>query len=47
LGREFADELLFSSQRVTPEVLLRSGFTFEHQTVDAALAAALGKAGGR
>jgi uncharacterized protein (TIGR01777 family) len=46
LGREFADELLFSSQRVTPEVLLRSGFSFEHQTVDAALAAALGKAVG-
>jgi NAD dependent epimerase/dehydratase family enzyme len=45
LGRELADELLFSSQRVVPEVLLRSGFRFEYQTVDAALAAALGKTG--
>lgn len=41
LGRQLADELLFSSQRVLPDVLLRSGFRFEHETVDAALAAAL------
>lgn len=41
LGRELAGELLFSSQRVVPDVLLRSGFRFEHATVDAALAAAL------
>jgi len=46
LGRELADELLFSSQRVVPDVLLRSGFRFEHETVAAALAAALSKAGG-
>jgi uncharacterized protein (TIGR01777 family) len=41
LGHQLADELLFASQRVTPDVLRRSGFTFEHATVDAALAAAL------
>jgi len=41
LGRELADELLFASQRVLPEVLLGSGFAFEHETIDAALAAAL------
>jgi uncharacterized protein (TIGR01777 family) len=46
LGRELADELLFSSQRVVPDVLLRAGFGFEHQTVDAALAAALSTAEG-
>ena len=38
---EMADELLFSSQRVVPDVLLRSGFGFEHPTLEAALAAAL------
>ena len=41
LGGQLADELLFSSLRVVPEVLVRSGFAFEHTTVDAALAAAL------
>ena len=46
LGHELADELLFSSQRVVPAVLLRSGFTYEHQTIDAALLAALNRAGG-
>jgi uncharacterized protein (TIGR01777 family) len=45
LGRELADELLFSSQRVVPDVLQRSGFGFEHQTVDAALAAAVANRG--
>jgi uncharacterized protein (TIGR01777 family) len=37
LGRQMADELLFSSQRVVPEALVRSGFHFEHQTLEAAL----------
>ncbi|MEO8697862.1 MAG: TIGR01777 family oxidoreductase [Acidimicrobiales bacterium] len=41
LGRQLADELLFSSQRVLPDVLLRSGFRFQHETVDAAIGAAL------
>ena len=41
LGGQFADELLLSSQRLVPEVLLRSGFAFEHATVEAALNAAL------
>lgn len=41
LGRELADELLFASQRLTPEVLVESGFRFEHETIDDALAAIL------
>jgi uncharacterized protein (TIGR01777 family) len=43
LGSQLADELLFSSQRLVPEVLLGSGFEFEHETIDAALAAALSR----
>ena len=41
LGRQLADELLFSSQRLVPEVLMREGFEFEHVTIDDALAAVL------
>ena len=41
LGGEFADELLFASQRAVPQRLISSGFTFEHETVDAALTDAL------
>jgi NAD dependent epimerase/dehydratase family enzyme len=41
VGRELADALLFTSARVAPTALLASGFEFEHQTLDAALAAVL------
>ncbi|MBU3701797.1 MAG: TIGR01777 family protein [Acidimicrobiia bacterium] len=43
LGRELADALLFTSQRVLPTVLSASGFTFSHSTIDAALAAVLAR----
>ena len=45
LGREMADELLFVSQRVQPEVLTGAGYDFVHPDLAGALAAALG--GGR
>ena len=41
LGKEMAEALLYDSARVLPEVLLESGFTFEHPTIDAAFAALL------
>jgi hypothetical protein len=41
LGGEMADELLFTSQRVVPQVLLDDGFTFTHPTVADALHAEL------
>lgn len=41
LGSEMAEELLFSSQRVLPHVLLDDGFTFTHPTVADALRAEL------
>ncbi|MDQ1499597.1 MAG: uncharacterized protein QOI86_2937 [Actinomycetota bacterium] len=44
LGREMADELLLTSQRVRPEVLLDHGFAFRHPGLDAGLAAALAPA---
>jgi uncharacterized protein (TIGR01777 family) len=40
-GRELADELLFASQRVAPEVLSRKGFRFEHPDLETALRAEL------
>jgi uncharacterized protein (TIGR01777 family) len=36
------DSLLFSSARVVPEVLVGAGFSFDHETLDAALADLLG-----
>lgn len=36
-GRELADSLLLTSQRVVPSVLERSGFTFAHPELDGAL----------
>lgn len=42
LGREMADELLFSSQRVQPAALEESGFSFEHQTIEVGLRHVLG-----
>lgn len=41
LGGEMAEELLFASQRVVPQVLLDDGFTFAHPTVADALHAEL------
>ena len=43
LGSELADALLFTGQRVVPTVLERSGFTFQHPTLEIALRALLGK----
>ena len=42
LGGELADALLFTGQRVLPTVLQRSGYAFQHATLDAALRAVLG-----
>ncbi len=41
LGRQMADELLLSSQRVVPARLVAAGFAFEHPTVDEVVRAAL------
>jgi uncharacterized protein (TIGR01777 family) len=41
LGTAMADELLLASQRVTPKVLLESGFSFEHQDAELAVKWAL------
>lgn len=41
LGGELAENLLFTGQRVLPSKLQGSGFTFKHNTIDAALRAAL------
>lgn len=41
LGGEMAEELLFASQRVIPQVLLDDGFVFTHPTVAEALHAEL------
>lgn len=43
LGSELAESLLFFSQRVTPDVLERAGFEFEHAEIDTALAAVLAR----
>lgn len=40
-GSELIDELVLASMRVEPARLLEAGFTFEHPTVDEALAAVL------
>lgn len=41
LGGELADALLFTGQRVLPTMLQRSGYTFQHSTLEAALRDAL------
>jgi uncharacterized protein (TIGR01777 family) len=41
LGGELADELLFTSARVIPEVAANAGYQFTHQTIDAAFAGLL------
>ena len=43
LGSELADALVLGGQRVTPEVLLESGFEFEHPQIDDGLRAAFGR----
>lgn len=43
LGSELADALVLEGQRVTPGVLLESGFEFEHPNIDDGLRAALGR----
>ena len=43
LGRELADELLFSSARVVPDCLRSSGYRFAHPELEGALRAVLGK----
>ncbi len=43
LGSELADGLVLDGQRATPEVLLESGFEFEHPHIDDGLRAAFGR----
>ena len=43
LGAELANALLFTGQRVMPVELQKSGFTFQHPTIDVALRALLKK----
>lgn len=43
LGAELANALLFTGQRVMPIELQKSGFTFQHPTIDIALRALLNK----
>ena len=43
LGAELADALLFTGQRVMPAELLKSGFVFNHSTIEVALRALLNK----
>ncbi|MDQ3145646.1 MAG: DUF1731 domain-containing protein, partial [Actinomycetota bacterium] len=41
LGRELAEDLLYSSAKVLPRRLQESGYTFRHPTLEAALRSAL------
>jgi len=41
LGKECAQALLYDSARIIPEVLVDSGFSFTHETIDDAFAAIL------
>ncbi len=43
LGSELADALLFTGQRVMPDVLTTSGYSFSHSTLEDALRALLNK----
>jgi uncharacterized protein (TIGR01777 family) len=43
LGRELADALLFTGQRVVPNALVRDGYAFRHADLEAALRGILGK----
>jgi uncharacterized protein (TIGR01777 family) len=44
LGGELVDALLLSGQRVLPHSLQNSGFKFQHETLEVALRAVLGRA---
>jgi hypothetical protein len=41
-GAELVDEMVLTGQRAVPAVLLERGYPFQHPTLPAALAAALG-----
>ena len=43
LGRELADALLFTGQRVVPNALQRDGYVFTHASLEAALRGILGR----
>jgi NAD dependent epimerase/dehydratase family enzyme len=43
LGSELADALLFTGQKVVPEVLEKSGYSFTHPTLESALRSLLNK----
>jgi uncharacterized protein (TIGR01777 family) len=43
LGSELADALLFTGQKVMPEILQKSGYTFTHSTLEAALRSLINK----
>lgn len=43
LGSELAEELLFTSTRVLPEVASEAGYEFQHPTIEAALRGVLGR----
>ena len=43
LGRDLADALLFTGQRVLPRALEASGYEFQHPTLDVALRHLLGR----
>ncbi len=43
LGRELADELLFTSARVEPSVAMSKGYSFRHSTTEEALRGVLGR----
>jgi len=43
LGRDLADALLFTGQRVMPRVLQASGYEFQHPTLDVALGSLLAR----
>jgi hypothetical protein len=45
LGGELADALLFTGQKVMPEVLQKSGYTFQHSDLETALRSLLNKPG--
>ena len=43
LGSELADALLFTGQKVMPEILQKSGYAFKHSSLESALRSLLNK----
>jgi hypothetical protein len=43
LGSELADALLFTGQKVVPEILQKSGYAFKHSSLETALRSLLNK----